>query len=408
MTLSQIASFICTKLNQNENNDLAACKSFLKRRFEMIWADQLWKDSLFEFTQTLNSTGYAVTNTWLPTKQVLLLPDNITHVVAVRSDTNKFNVESSERFYRMDYDQFATTGKARDYRLLSPVVWEFDVTESLYVNRAAGADSDLLVNLDLLNSDNRSVARHAIRLSQHSSLVGTSGRVDSFSKPQTNGAVTLSVQASGDLLAEGTEYSQPSGGIYYYTVTGFVVGQEYELTLGNAQSLSAGFTEFHTESGTFTATTDTYTINGPLYPGSLPAPPIVITSTIAAKGQNIVTLDTTDTNAPRLQRIQLFGTVADGTVLRVLGKIKAPTFEDDNDEPALTGVENTLIAFGEADMYQRERQLGKMREKAQEGGMLLEQLKKVQTTQQTHHKRLIPEDGYNWDYESRGISPLTF
>lgn len=311
MTLLDLATFICTKVSQSETEDLEACKDFLQRRFEMIWADQLWHDSLFEYTQTLSALNYDVDSTWLPTKQVLLLPEQFGHVVAVRTDTRKANVLSSEELYRMDYDTFLNAGSLIQYRLLKPCAWEVDTAKTLNINASGLAAGD---TLDIWYLDGDGVTLKSVSANdagQPPSIYAL--RIDSAKKKQVSGE---SVYLSDSVTA----------------------GRAFTLT-------------------------------------------------------------TTDLVLPKRVRIQLFGVIPEGAVIRVLGKTNAPAFTDDADEPGLTGVENCILAFAQADMLQRERQYGKAQALQQEGQMLLDQLKKVRTVQQAHHKRLIPESGYGDEYQ---------
>ena len=164
MNLSQLASFICTKVNQSETDDVAACKEFLKRRMEMIWNDDLWKDSLVAFTQVLSPDDYAVTSTWLPEKGVLLCPTIIERVVAARLDSRKLNVQRQEFYYRFDYDSFAKTGSATEFVLLPPCVWEFEESD-VVIFVAAGADSMISATADILASNLADVTRYPMNIS---------------------------------------------------------------------------------------------------------------------------------------------------------------------------------------------------------------------------------------------------
>lgn len=315
MTLSDLASLICVEINQQEPEDISACKTFLQRGFAIIWQAALWKDSLFEYTQTLGAVAdYVVTDTWLPTKKVLLLPIEIHQPVAVRTDTGKLNVETSETFYRADWDQFADTGKPRNYRLLSPCAWELDTAMSVDIS---GGDDDATETTDYLSGDGVTVTR----------LTAPVGTAPIIYAHRIN-AVTKQVTSS-------------------------------DLTFGHS-------------------------------------------------GTVFLTLAAADTSAPKRQRIQLFGTVNSGTVIRVLGKVKAPTFTADADEPALTGCEDSLIAFAQARMLRRERQYAKAQGMMQEAAGLLAQLKAEQTVQQAYNKRLIPEQGYGdeWGFTSGVFSTL--
>lgn len=46
MTLSEIASFVTTKLSQTDSDSVAACKEFTNARYRMIWDSHLWTESL--------------------------------------------------------------------------------------------------------------------------------------------------------------------------------------------------------------------------------------------------------------------------------------------------------------------------------------------------------------------------
>ena len=48
MTLAEMADFVCTKVRQTDAAAVAACKTYLRQRAEMIWNDQLWKATLTE------------------------------------------------------------------------------------------------------------------------------------------------------------------------------------------------------------------------------------------------------------------------------------------------------------------------------------------------------------------------
>jgi len=46
MTLSDLASFITTKLSDTDTASVAACKSFINRRYQMIWDSALWTETM--------------------------------------------------------------------------------------------------------------------------------------------------------------------------------------------------------------------------------------------------------------------------------------------------------------------------------------------------------------------------
>jgi hypothetical protein len=305
MTLAEQSSFVCVKVNQTEVEDIAACNEFLKRRAQMLWADQLWKDSLVEYVQTLSPTGYTSASNWLPTKGVLLLPSDIERVIAVRSDTGKLNVQSGEFYYRRDFDVFAATGTPLEYTLLPPCVWETDVDINWALYSTTVNDQ---ASFAYLNSDGINLMR-VESLNIQPVLTFTSQRLDSLS---------------------------------YNTQT--------DLTVADlAGGLNLNFTD-----GVATA--------------------------------------------PKRQRVRIIPVPAAQMTIRVLGKRKLPGFEEDTDEFALTGADNALLAFDQGDMLQRERYYAKAQVCNTEGGLLLEQLKRVETVQQAHNKRIVPAMGLGPDY----------
>lgn len=61
MTLSEIASFITTKLSDTDSASVAACKSFINRRAQMIWDSGLWTETLGVVTKAVNAQDEVLT-----------------------------------------------------------------------------------------------------------------------------------------------------------------------------------------------------------------------------------------------------------------------------------------------------------------------------------------------------------
>lgn len=413
MTLAQLADFICTKVNQTEAEDLAACKDFLKRRHEMLWHEALWKDSLVQYTQTLSPDGYTVSSTWLPDKGVLLCPTIIDRVLAARIADRKLNVQRPEYYYRIDYDSFSKTGNATEFVLLPPCVWEWESAQTVGLTPANAADADQELVCDLLSADNIGVDRSSITLQPETVAAGSTERVDSISKLATSGAVMISVGTVQNIIPDGTAYFSPviTPSAYSYTLSGLVAGQTYGFYAGNAVRLrNSSFQTVLTTSGTFVADGNDYYLSGPTYSDALPAPTVAITAQVYTAGTTVSTMAAAALGATKRQRIRLMEIPADDVTIRVLGKRVCPTFSDDNDVPGINGVDNCLLAFAQADMLQRERQYGKAQAVQQEAGALLDQLKTLEMVQQAHNVSIQPGQGFVSEYQfnSGAYSPLTF
>lgn len=401
MTLSELADYITTKVNQSETEDLAACKSFLKRRHDMLWRDQLWKDALVEYRVTISgdSDDYEVTSTYLPAKGILLLPTDIDQVLAVRDTLRALKVFRPEIYYRVDYDTLAKSGSACEFMLLPPVVWEFEESETLLASRASSEDNAESVVARLLDSDGVNVTRYAVEMTSAQMSLADSERIDAITKDETAGTISVGLfygvtcvnnHGEGDLvfqmtnggaevLGEITVADGESGLLPY--VSG-ARGLRIMLEGSPLEVFDYGLLGLY---GTCTAPANgssSYDDSGAV--GELSA-------------DLLATLEDEDKTAAKRQRIRLVEKPSGSVTLRILAKRKPTAFDDDNDEPGITGIENCLIAFATGDMLQRERQYSKAQILFQEGVELLNQLKRVEVVQQAHHTRIIPEDGIGGD-----------
>lgn len=413
MTLSDLATFVCNTVNMSETSDVAACKSFLQRRFEMIWNDGLWKDSLCMFTASVSAAGSSLLSSlWMPSRGTFVCPAFVDRVLAVRTDQRHLNVQRQEAYYRIDYDTFAKVGTPSEFVLLSPVVYEWDLPTSVSIGSQA-ADNGAKVSLSYLDVDNLSPVVLATTLPV--SPVTTQA-VTAFTKIATTQPVTLQQGTNVLVTLQNTDVAAPkrqrfqllvrpdpgrastvetlvtadaptydfNGNVFY--TNKLSVGRSYRWAPGvNEISISPlSGVPYLTSGGTFIATDTTAVVQGPA--GQL-FPQVSYTGALYAEG---------------------FSGVSNPINLRILVKSKPPQFVNDTDEPQLTNVENCLIAFAHADMLVRGRQYGKASAKAQEASSLLDQLKRIETLQQAHEQHLVPEVGYMDDWDLRGHQPLGF
>ena len=53
MTLTELADFVTTKLSDTDTDSVTVCKSFINRRYQMIWDTGLWTESMGVVTQSV-------------------------------------------------------------------------------------------------------------------------------------------------------------------------------------------------------------------------------------------------------------------------------------------------------------------------------------------------------------------
>lgn len=100
----------------------------------------------------------------------------------------------------------------------------------------------------------------------------------------------------------------------------------------------------------------------------------------------------------RHQRIQLvydFKTGADEEVFTALVKRHCRELIHDSDAPQITNLDESLIAFGMADLLERHRQYAKSQVKIQEAVALVNNRVVAERDQQQHHIQIIPAE---WNY----------
>lgn len=412
MTLADLVSFVCTTVNQTEASDIAACKMYFKLRHQMLWQLALWKDSLISYTATIATGNYnPVSSAWLPTRQILQVAPIITHVVSARTADRKLSVQSQEWFYCRDIDSFMNQGTVLDYVTLPPAVWDFDTAVDVGSWCTAAADAGSPTSAVTIGADGFTETENNIVLSIAGQDLGSLLTIESFSKGVTTGPVQI---------------GQFTPAPFSFTLT--YKGGSFPLHVAaNSTNLADAIANYGPSGGTLTIpvsagdvlhfwvdtslSPNTYTVG---LAGELLVDATVnflFNPTADVSQTSIVSMQAADTVSPRRQRIQLVGSVASNTVLRILGKRTCPRLTNDNDEPAITGSEICLIPAVHADMLKRERQYGKAVTMAtQEFGPTLDALKKEQTAQQSFKKRLVPVDGFSGGnaYPFADGSPLSF
>lgn len=115
-----------------------------------------------------------------------------------------------------------------------------------------------------------------------------------------------------------------------------------------------------------------------------------VTFTSTAGGTPLLTLWPGE-NERKFLRISLHELPTDTTQsLLVLGKATLRQLSDDRDTPRLRNIDNALIAYALADIYEHQRQFAKMQLKAQEAEGAMAILRDLEKNQQASLTRMIP------------------
>lgn len=372
MNRAQLVDYITTQTGLIAPEDIAACQKFVSKRYELIYNSFLWKD-------TLGGVNINIDPADANNKEgIVLLPEVIDHVVAIRQPSNSLRVYGMDDFYRIDYDQFTQQGSAWKFALLSPLWFIWRGVEGLTLNAA----QDSVIPFKITWRDETGAQ---------------------FVNTYTNMADFNSTNLGPNLIPVTAVYD--GSGNYSITVT---AGAVYSFT-GDA---------FRNGGGTPSSSPAALQDNSNLYIGN-PGDPVNATlqlwssakieiesvfkpatiGTVSLDGQSINgytqpaggTLQPTDTVSPSYQRIRLFPIPFVKVVLSVLGKRKFVPLDYDQEVPLIRNLDNCLIAFSCADMLTVARRFAQAQQKMQEGEILLKELAKLYAIQEANFQRFIPD-----------------
>lgn len=134
MRLDDMASQACEEVRQTDQASLERCKRFLKRRYELLWNEALWRGSIyrhdFTFTPGPNfSPQPPFTNFWCQPGGMQALPSSVDRVLALRRTDAGVRIEAQEALYRTSLDEYEEEGEAVKFAILPPAC--IDVSGSL-------------------------------------------------------------------------------------------------------------------------------------------------------------------------------------------------------------------------------------------------------------------------------------
>lgn len=212
MNLAELADLVCETVRKPDSDSLAACKTYLKRRDQMLWDGNLWRDSLFTFTKTVGPTMSATDAQplayggdtlarirLLAATGFICLEQFVDVVLAVRKSNGPLPVQNVERYFLDSLDAFAQTGDPVEFSLSEPVAWQSYNDQQLFLV-SSGADTAVCVvhYIDTYAG----VLSKQVTLSSTTPVAFGYGRiVFNITKPPTSGNVMLQ---GGDSVVENT------------------------------------------------------------------------------------------------------------------------------------------------------------------------------------------------------------
>jgi hypothetical protein len=152
MTLAQLISAVCTKVQALEAADNTACQQFLTNRYELIYNSYMWKDSLTMVDLTVNPA----TN---PDHAcgIVSLPQQIERVVAMRTQHNSIRIHALEEYYKSDWNRFADISDLNglvEFSILNPIWFTVRPSTPTFPNSSVPGS---VLSLSSKNSDDNQI-----------------------------------------------------------------------------------------------------------------------------------------------------------------------------------------------------------------------------------------------------------
>ncbi len=392
MNRSDLVSYITTKSGLVEPEDITACQLFLNKRYELIFNSYLWKDTLGAVDITVDP--YNPDNA----EGIVLLPEVIDRVVGVRTTRNAVRITALEDFYNIDFDQFQQQGVPYQFSILSPVwfVWRG------YLGLQISSESDANTQFKVTWRDN--LGKRYVQNLANGSLLSSTAPANA---PNDTGVILVSgagdAAVNGVYVGSGTTYTKVADARYRITInndgTGLWILFVGQILYGLANTLNPVSNKWTWQffDGDAPAPITTYAPQSRIEIESMFKPvtngDVSLNPQIAGDASG-GTLGLSETASPQYIRLRLISIPTIKTTLTVLGKKKFVPLDFDQEVPAIRNCDNCLIAFTMADMLIRGRQYSKAQAQEQEGGILLQELAKLEAIQAANYQRFIPFSGF--------------
>lgn len=154
MTLSEMASHVCDKARQSDADSVAKCKEYLARRYEMIYAEELWRDAVWTFPFTYTPDDPDVPESWAG---IYMFPGVVNKVVAVRKVEGEIGNVQDELLFQQSLDAYEQTGPAVQFTRLARCVTMLPEAFAYHDLRfdSSASESGIEFKVHYIDEDNR-------------------------------------------------------------------------------------------------------------------------------------------------------------------------------------------------------------------------------------------------------------
>jgi hypothetical protein len=344
MTLAEMADMVCDKVGKTDDESIARCKSYLRRRYNLLHDSNLWRDTLDTFSWSNASMGDEASQGRGYVQQIVG-PAWADRILGIRrGDESVLDPDDVIRTFLTAPTAFDDTGDAVRFHRLS----------NLAVNRFLEYGPGI--------EDSNDYETWGTRLQLFSNSAADAGkRVRIVDDP------TISVVPKSELVT-------------LNGISAVYTDNNYQAPVVLSKEQTTG-----------TVTVYPVTQGNGYFSGV--APVVVLEPKVASISH---------------PRVKLTPATTTAETFLVLAKRKPKQLLEDLDTPTIAGCEEALMAITQADMLEWMRQYGKAQIKAQEAAVMVQKMKDQETNQTANIIRLIPALGGevgDGGWQNRKINP---
>lgn len=199
MNLATLASHVCNKVRQTDTEAVARCKEFISDRYNFIWAEGLWRDSIYQYNihvETVTNGNCDIYNN--PDAGLAghyLFPRVVDRVLSIRRDDGELSIDTNERMFQSSPDLFAETGTPVRFTVMNPAAFMNVNNQTLFVEIEDASDTNVPVTFTYIDHNGErkitTVNANGIFPSSGTAAIALATCIERVTKPATTGGVWI-------------------------------------------------------------------------------------------------------------------------------------------------------------------------------------------------------------------------
>lgn len=197
-----MADFVCAKCRQTDETSIARCKEFLSKRYELIYNDSLWRDSLYLFPFTFVPEYRESSDRPESWDSIWMMPSVVDKVVALRMSTQEIEPSGQEILMRGSLDAFTQIGDPVTFATMAPCVALLPAAYDFHDVEIIGGDSGQTWTMHVINADGNRTKYSDTFPQGNTAILEDARVVERVSKQASSAVATLTTDSTDRTLAE--------------------------------------------------------------------------------------------------------------------------------------------------------------------------------------------------------------